>query len=107
MGAGNGNSDDNSDHRYLDELAPPSLRTQIADAVGAMPTAQAHTNYRLLADDTAWTRAGDELRRFDPQRYLAILKVVEDICSIHRDPLAPVEATGHFVFPKKKQGVLD
>ena len=61
----------------------------------------------LLADDDAWNRIGEELRRVDAQRYLAILKLAEDICSIHREPLAPVAATGHFVFPKKKQQLLD
>lgn len=52
----------------------------------------------LLVDEGAWTRAGEELRKLDPQRYIAILKVVEDIVSIHRDPLGAAVASGHFVF---------
>lgn len=62
---------------------------------------------RLLADDEAWSRAGDELRRRDPQRYIAILKVVEDICSIHRDPLGETVAEGFYVFPKSKTDQFD
>lgn len=45
---------------------------------------------RLLTDESAWTTAGAELRRRDPTRYVAILKVVEEICSIYRAPLDPV-----------------
>lgn len=41
----------------------------------------------LLVEEGAWERAGEELRRVDPQRYLALLKIVQDIVSIHRDPL--------------------
>lgn len=39
-------------------------------------------------DNDAWNKAGEELRLLDPQRYIAILRVVEEICSIHKDPLA-------------------
>ncbi len=53
-------------------------------------------------DDEAWARAGDALKRCDPHRYIAILKVVEDICSIHRDPLGEAIANGYYVFPKSK-----
>jgi hypothetical protein len=52
----------------------------------------------LMADEDAWERAGAELRRVDPQRFAAVLKVVEDICSIHRDPLCHNLAAGHFIF---------
>lgn len=45
---------------------------------------------RLLTDERAWVVAGDELRRRDPTRYVQILRVVEEICQIYRDPLAPV-----------------
>lgn len=62
---------------------------------------------RLLADDEAWARAGEELRRRDPQRYIAILKVVEDICSIHRDPLGEITSNGFYVFPHKKSDQFD
>jgi len=54
--------------------------------------------HSLLADEKAWSIAGEELRRVDPQRWLAILRVVEDICKIHRDPLTPNVASGHFIF---------
>jgi hypothetical protein len=56
----------------------------------------------LLADDEAWGRAGAELRRVDPTRYLAILKIVEDMCSIHRDPLGEIASDGFYVFPNTK-----
>ena len=52
----------------------------------------------LLVDEEAWNRAGEQLRKLDPKRYIAILKVVEDIVSIHRDPLGAGPANGHFVF---------
>ena len=61
----------------------------------------------LLADNEAWSRAGEELRRVDPQRYLALLKVAEDICSIHRDPLGEVTAVGFYVFPRSKSDQFD
>jgi hypothetical protein len=61
----------------------------------------------MLADDEAWARAGEELRRVDPGRYLAILKVVEDICSIHRDPLGEVSSPGFYVFPRGKDDGFD
>lgn len=61
----------------------------------------------MLADNEAWTRAGSELRRVDPQRYLAILKVVEDICSIHRDPLGEIVSNGFYVFPRAKGDDFD
>lgn len=71
------------------------------DASSDMPT-------RLLADDEAWSRAGEELKKCDPQRYLAILKVVEDICRIHRDPIkATRECTGFFIFSKDSGDDLD
>ena len=44
---------------------------------------------RLLTDERAWQVAGEELRRRDPTRYVAILRVVEEICQIHRAPLDP------------------
>lgn len=60
-------------------------------------------NYRLLADDGVWAQAGDELKRLDPGRYLAILAVVQDIIAIHLDPIgAQRQATGNFVFAKTK-----
>lgn len=62
---------------------------------------------RLLVDGDAWNRAGEELKKRDPQRYIAILRVVEDICRIYRDPFAEREATGVFVFPKRKSGPAD
>lgn len=62
---------------------------------------------QLLVDNEAWARAGEELRRRDPQRYLAILKVVEDICSIHRDPLGEIASNGFYVFPKSKSDQFD
>jgi len=58
-------------------------------------------------DDEAWARAGEDLRRCDPQRYLSILKVVEDICSIHRDPLGEAVSNGYYVFPRSKTGQFD
>lgn len=61
----------------------------------------------LLADDNAWARAGEELRARDPQRYLAILKIVEDICSIHRNPLGEIDSNGFYVFPRTKSGDFD
>lgn len=57
----------------------------------------------MLADDAAWVRAGLELRERDPQRFMAILKVVEDIVAIRRDPIGAVRAAGHFVFARSKQ----
>jgi hypothetical protein len=57
-----------------------------------------------MADEDAWERAGAELRRVDPQRFAAVLKVVEDICSIHRDPLCPNLANGHYVFGDDDDG---
>lgn len=60
-------------------------------------------DYRLLADDDAWVDAGEELKRLDPGRYLAILAVVQDIVAIYRDPIrARRQATGNFVFHKLK-----
>lgn len=56
----------------------------------------------LVADSEAWTRAGDELRRLDPRRYVAILSVVEDICRIHRNPLGADVADGFLVFPEHR-----
>lgn len=61
----------------------------------------------MLASDESWSKAGEELRRVDPQRYLAILKVVEDICSIHRDPLGEIASNGFYVFPKTKGDDFD
>lgn len=62
----------------------------------------------LLADDDAWERAGRELRLRDPQRYLAILKIAEDICSIYRNPLGDVcGGDAVYVFPAKKSGQFD
>lgn len=61
----------------------------------------------MLADDEAWSRAGEELRSVDPRRYLAILKVVEDICCIHRDPLGEIVSNGFYVFPNKKSDDFD
>ena len=61
----------------------------------------------MLADDESWSRAGAELRRVDPKRFLAILKVVEDICSIHRDPLGEIASDGFYVFPKSKGDQFD
>lgn len=57
----------------------------------------------LFVDDEAWERAGRELKECDPQRYLAILKVVEDICSIHKNPMAKLAGVdAAFVFSRTK-----
>jgi hypothetical protein len=61
----------------------------------------------VLANDDAWDRIGRELKRCDPKRYLALLKVAEDICSIHRDPLGESIPVGCFVFPKVTQDEFD
>lgn len=64
-------------------------------------------DFDLLVNEEAWNRAGEELRRRDPHRYMAILRVVEDICRIYRDPYCERAASGTFVFPKKKHGPAD
>jgi hypothetical protein len=62
----------------------------------------------LVVDDDAWSRAGDELRRRDPARYLAILQIVQDINAIHRDPLGAARTSGHFVLGRpRNDGPLD
>lgn len=61
----------------------------------------------VLADSETWSKAGEELRVLDPQRYIAILQVVEDICNIHRNPLGAVAADGFFVFPRGKTDDYD
>lgn len=88
---------------------PRSIERSRAQAVGrkidephAAQDGEVAERLSLLADGEAWARAGEELRRVDPKRYLAILKVVEDICSIHRDPLGEVVSNGFYVFPTKK-----
>ncbi len=63
--------------------------------------------YRVLVDDEAWARAGEELKKLDPQRYIAILRTVEDIVRIHRDPLDANAASGHFIFMKRPDGDPD
>ncbi len=89
MGAGSGNGKRNSLGLGLGLDEP--------DQATATTSSSAQ---RLLVDEGAWQRAGEELRARDPQRYLAILKVVEDICSIYRDPLGGNLADGHFIFGK-------
>ena len=64
-------------------------------------------DHLLLVDDQAWERAGRELRQRDPHRFIAILKVVEDICSIYRDPLGDKVAQGHFIFARTEDGDFD
>lgn len=61
------------------------------------------SNRAFVVDDEAWARAGEELRECDPARFMAILKVVEDIVAIRRDPIGAVRAAGHFVFPKDRR----
>jgi len=55
----------------------------------------------LLADEEAWNRAGEELRLVDPHRYLALLKIAQDVCNIHRDPIGAEVADGVFIFGKE------
>lgn len=62
---------------------------------------------RLLVDDEAWNRAGDELRLVDPKRYLAVLQIVEDICNIHRDPIGAKVTEGFYAFAQAKAGEFD
>lgn len=64
-------------------------------------------NTRLLTDEGAWATAGQELRRRDPTRYVAILRVVEELCQIYRDPLGPVGADAYRVIPHGKDGDFD
>ena len=72
------------------------------ESIGAGQNAP-HMRDGLLVDDEAWALAGRELKRCDPQRYIAILQVVQDLCAIHRDPIGAVRtATGTFVFAKSK-----
>lgn len=70
------------------------------------PTCAADTDelmpHRLLVDEGAWDRAGEELRAVDPQRYIAILQVVQDIVSIHKNPIGKAAASGYFLFSQKK-----
>lgn len=89
MQSGNGNRDDGDNGT--------SRRLGNSFACGS---ARAHRRHAsdVVVDEGAWARAGEELRRRDPQRYIAILKVVEDICSIYRDPLGDNLAEGHYVF---------
>jgi hypothetical protein len=49
----------------------------------------------LLVDDSAWREAGSELRRVDPKRYVAILRLAREIVEIHRDPLVTFEKEGN------------
>lgn len=57
--------------------------------------------YRMLLDDEAWVRVGEELRRLDPARYIALLQVLQDAVAIRKDPIrARRQASGTFVFPK-------
>jgi hypothetical protein len=62
---------------------------------------------RLLVDERAWEVAGSELRRRDPARYVAILKIAEEICSIHRSPLEPISMPGSFVVPNSNGDDFD
>ena len=48
-------------------------------------------------------RIGAELRACDPGRFLALLKVAEDICEIHRDPLGSPIPTGYFMFQSEPE----
>jgi hypothetical protein len=61
----------------------------------------------VVVDEDAWTRAGDELRKVDPARYLAILKIVEDIVGIHRDPIGYRRVRGLMSFPKPRNDETD
>lgn len=45
----------------------------------------------------AWAKTGDELRRVDPARFLAVLEVAQRIVAIHKDPLATAADRSFFV----------
>lgn len=62
---------------------------------------------RLLIDERAWETAGSELRRRDPARYVAILKIVEELCSIHRAPLDPISTPATLVVPRGNEDDFD
>lgn len=62
---------------------------------------------RLLADEHAWERIGRELRLCDPKRYVALLKVAEEICGIHRDPLGAPIPMGYLVLASRDRDDLD
>lgn len=34
-----------------------------------------------------WTKTGDELRRLDPTRFVALLEIARRIVEVHRDPV--------------------
>ena len=52
-------------------------------------------------------QVGAELRECDPGRFLALLKVAEDICAIHREPLGSPIPAGYFMFQRKPVDELD
>lgn len=62
---------------------------------------------RLLGDEGAWERIGCELRRCDLERYVALLKIAEEICSIHRDPLAPPIPSTYLMLARRTDGQFD
>lgn len=62
---------------------------------------------RLLQDVGAWERIGRELRLSDPKRYVALLKVAEDICLIHRDPLGATLPSGFTMFATRDLNDFD
>jgi hypothetical protein len=53
-------------------------------------------DYRLLADDAAWARAGEALKQADPTRYLRVLQLVSELVAIHRDPLVKLDGSEAF-----------
>lgn len=61
----------------------------------------------MIQSADAWLRAGAELRRRDPIRYAAVLKLVEEMCSIFRDPLDAELADARFYFLNKDPDLLD
>jgi hypothetical protein len=42
----------------------------------------------LVVDEVDWARAGDDLRRVDPIRYVQLLQLARRIVLAHTDPLA-------------------
>lgn len=62
---------------------------------------------RLWRDPSAWERIGRTLRMCDPQRYIALLKIAEDVCAIHHDPLGPVVPSDFHVFSDKDPDQFD
>ncbi len=46
------------------------------------------TGVGLLVDEGEWERAGEELRRVDPVRYVQLLRLAQRIVLAHVDPLA-------------------